>query len=115
MTSRNGAKNSSAPLAATISNARFASDDDGSVRLLRRERRRRLYDPLALLPANWTGRTDICAGPLPSGVTLFRLKLAVTMEAMVLPLAGTALLQRLTRSNRDDSFAEANALLRACE
>ncbi|XIA68066.1 hypothetical protein ACFIOY_11155 [Bradyrhizobium sp. TZ2] len=67
-------------------------DDAGSVRLRRRERRLALYALLVLLPANSTGRTDIGIRSLTSGLTLSRLKLAVTMEAMTLFLfAGTGL------------------------
>ena len=83
---RRGAKNSSAPLAATISKTRFAIDDDGSVRARRRDRRLGLHAPYVLFPANSTGRTDICVRSLRSGLTLSRLMLAVTMEAMFLPL-----------------------------
>ena len=80
---QDGAKHRSAPLAAAISKTRFASDDAGFVRLLRRERWLVLYTLFVLLPANSRGRTDIGARSLKSGLTLSRLKLAVTMEAIV--------------------------------
>src|SRR6185436_12640307 len=86
-----GAKNSSAPLAAAISKTRLTIDDDGSFRATRRERRRPLCARSALPPANSTGRTDIWVRSLRIGVTLFRSKLAVTIEAMTLLSAGTGL------------------------
>jgi hypothetical protein len=70
---------------------RFAIDDDGSVRATRRERRRPRYAPRVLPPANSTGRTDIWVRSLRIGVTLFRSKLAVTIEAMTLLSAETGL------------------------
>jgi len=69
----------------------LAIDDDGSVRATWRERRRPRYAPRALPPANSTGRADISVRSLRIGVTLFRSKLAVTIEAMTLLSAGTGL------------------------
>src|SRR2546421_12928772 len=86
---------------------RLASDDDGSVRATRRrERRRPRYAPYVPPPANSTGRADISVRSLRIGVTLFRSKLAVTIEAMTLLSAGTVAEDALV-TTRDD-FAAAN-------
>jgi hypothetical protein len=87
-----GEKNSSAALATAMSKIRFPIDAAGSLRAVRR-RRRPLYGPYALEPANSTGRTDIEGRPFRNGVTLSRSKRAVTMDAIVFLSAGTLVVE----------------------